>query len=71
MLHTALKPGGTLIIIEYDTDTPVPRWVPYPLSYHSATQLFSPADWTRLQKGNTRPSAYGRANLYNAFTTKK
>jgi len=70
LLHSTLKPGGTLIIIEYDTDTPVPRWVPYPLSYASATRLFAPPHWTSLQKGNTRPSAYGRANLYAAFTTK-
>ncbi|HVU95396.1 MAG TPA: class I SAM-dependent methyltransferase [Puia sp.] len=71
MLHTALQPGAVLILIEYDTDTPVPRWVPYPLSYTSASRLLSPPDWTPLQKGNTRPSAYGRANLYCAFTTKK
>lgn len=71
MLHAALKPGGTLIVVEYDTDTPVPRWVPYPISYASANRLFAPSAWTQLQKGNTRPSAYGRANLYCTFTTKE
>ena len=71
MLHATLKPGGNVILVEYDTDTPVPRWVPYPLSYAFATRLFTQRYWTPLQKGNTRPSAYGRANLYVAFTTTK
>jgi len=70
MLHTALKPGGILLIVEYDTDTPVPRWVPFPLSFPAAARLFAPPLWTPLQKGNTRPSTFGRSNLYTAITRK-
>jgi trans-aconitate methyltransferase len=70
MLHNILKPGGLLTLVEYDTDTPVPRWVPHPLSYKAATRLFTLPHWTQLQKGNTRTSAFGRSNLYAAITHK-
>jgi SAM-dependent methyltransferase len=70
LLHSILKPGGILCLIEYDTDSPVPRWVPYPLSFNSASRLFVPPKWAELQKGNTRPSAFGRTYLYLAITQK-
>jgi ubiquinone/menaquinone biosynthesis C-methylase UbiE len=69
-LHAALKPGGLFLLVEYDTDTPVPRWVPYPLSFISATRLFTSPHWHPPQKGHTRPSAFGRSMLYLAFTAK-
>ena len=67
-LHAALKPGGALIIIEYNTDIPLPRWVPYPLSFTTASHLLAPPLWLNLQKGNERPSAFGRSTLYCAYT---
>jgi ubiquinone/menaquinone biosynthesis C-methylase UbiE len=70
-LHATLKPGGIFIIVEYDTDIPIPRWVPYPISFSTATRLFTPPLWQSLKKANTHPSAFGRANLYVAFTAKK
>jgi SAM-dependent methyltransferase len=70
MLHATLKPGGILVLVEYDTDTPVPHWVPYPLSFPAAARLFTPPHWTPPQRGNTRPSAYGRGHLYTALTQK-
>jgi len=68
-LHAALKPGGIFLLVEYDTDTPVPRWVPYPLSFVTATRLFTPPCWQSLQKGNQRPSAFGRSTIFSAYTT--
>lgn len=68
-LHTALKPGGIFLLVEYDTDIPLPRWVPYPLSFTTATHLFAPPHWQTLQKANERPSAFGRSTLYTAYTT--
>ncbi|GGB22958.1 class I SAM-dependent methyltransferase [Puia dinghuensis] len=67
-LHSALRPGGIFLLVEYDSDTPVPLWVPYPLSFTAAPRLFSPPRWTPIQKGNTRPSTFGRGQLYSALT---
>jgi ubiquinone/menaquinone biosynthesis C-methylase UbiE len=67
-LHSALKPGGALILIEYDTDISVSRWVPYPLSFATASRLIAPPAWKPLHRGNQHGSVFGRANLYCAFT---
>ncbi|HXB08037.1 MAG TPA: class I SAM-dependent methyltransferase [Puia sp.] len=69
-LHASLKPGGLFLLVEYDTDIPLPRWVPYPISFTAASHLFTPPHWQTLQKSTERPSAFGRSNLYCAFTTK-
>jgi SAM-dependent methyltransferase len=47
-----------LLLIEYDTDRPVARWVPYPLSFITATRLLQSTGWPRVQKLGTRPSKY-------------
>lgn len=70
-LRGVLSPGGALLLVEYDTDTPVSRWVPHPLSFAAATRLFAPPDWSRLQKLGERPSAFGRSNLYSMLTNIK
>ncbi|HVU56094.1 MAG TPA: class I SAM-dependent methyltransferase [Puia sp.] len=59
-----MRPDSPFIIVEYDTDTPVPTWVPYPVGYDSLTRLFK--DHT-IQKLGERPSTYGRANMYAAL----
>lgn len=63
-LKAALGPDGILVIVEYDTDTPVPVWVPYPLSFIRLQKLFSAAGYTHIEKTGERSSVYGRANLY-------
>lgn len=70
-LRGALRPGGALLLVEYDTDIAVPRWVPYPLSFAAATRLFAPPDWSPLQKLGERPSAFGRSKLYSMLTNIK
>jgi SAM-dependent methyltransferase len=62
-----LKPEGNFLIVEYDTDKPVPQWVPYPVSFRSLQTLFSNAGFSSVEKLGERPSAYGRANMYAAF----
>ncbi|MES1161417.1 MAG: class I SAM-dependent methyltransferase [Bacteroidota bacterium] len=62
-----LLPAVSFLIVEYDTDTPVPTWVPYPLSFSSLTALFTQAGYRSIQKIGQRPSAYGRANMYAAL----
>lgn len=66
-INFALKPGGSLLIVEYDTDQPVPTWVPYPLSYKSLQQFFESQGYTSITKLQTHPSLYGRANIYAAL----
>lgn len=57
-----MQPNAPFLIVEYDTDQPVPRWVPNPVSYASLAKLFP-----HVQKLGERPSAYGRANIYAAI----
>jgi SAM-dependent methyltransferase len=69
-LHGA--PGSTgrpsiLLLIEYDIDVPVARWVPYPLSFASATRALRSAGWPHIQKLGAHPSAFGRSDLYAAL----
>ena len=58
---------ASLLIVEYDTDTPVPIWVPYPLSFSSLAKLFTGAGYTSVLKLNEHPSIYGRAHMYAAL----
>lgn len=62
-----IKHAPALLLIEYDTDRPVPRWVPYPLSFASASTLFATAGRPHIVKLSTHPSAFGRADLYAAL----
>lgn len=62
----ATRPGA-LLLVEYDTDIPVARWVPYPLSFTNATHLLQSTHWPRIQKLGTQPSAFGRTELYAAL----
>ena len=55
---------GALLLVEYDTDRPTPHWVPYPLSFASASKLLPATGWPNLQKLASRPSAFGRSELY-------
>ena len=63
---TRLKTNA-LLLIEYDIDLPVARWVPYPLSYHKALNLLSTTGWPKVQKLGTQPSAFGNSELYAAL----
>jgi SAM-dependent methyltransferase len=62
----ATRPG-VLLLVEYDTDVPVARWVPYPLSFTRAAALLKSSGWSRVQKLGTYPSAFGRTELYAAL----
>jgi len=68
-MKTYLKPGGIFLLVEYDTDTPVANWVPYPVSFLTTTKLFGSAGY-RVKKLRERPSLYGRANMYSALVEK-
>lgn len=43
-----LKPHATLLIVEYDMDSPNP-WVPYPVSYDRLKKLFADCGFTSVK----------------------
>lgn len=66
-LSGVLKPNGRFLIVEYDTDTPVQHWVPYPVSFQSLVKLFEDAGYKTVRKLGERPSVFGRAEMYAAL----
>ena len=65
-----LQPEGCFIIIEYDTDRPVPTWVPYPVSFQSLAKLLAIAGFTSAVRIGQRPSRYNRGTMYCALIKK-
>lgn len=66
-LNSRLLPSGVLLLVEYDTDVPVSRWVPYPLSFRAAQDLLSRAGFTGVERISGKPSLFGRAPLYSVI----
>jgi len=64
-LFRALKPEGSLLIVEYDTDVPN-NWVPYPVSFDSLRKLVGPTGFGVPRRLETIPSLYNRASIYSA-----
>ena len=65
-LQKHLQPTAPFLIVEYDTDRPVTTWVPYPLSFLSLQKLFHTAGYGRIEKTGSRPSLFGRGDMYAA-----
>lgn len=65
-LKAALKPNGTLLLVEYDTDTPN-HWVPYPASFSSLKRILLEAGFKNVHRLQEQPSIYGKANLYASW----
>ena len=65
-VKAALKPNGTLLLVEYDTDTPN-HWVPYPASFSSLKRLLLESGFKNVHRLQEQPSIYGKANLYAAW----
>ncbi|HZE85474.1 MAG TPA: class I SAM-dependent methyltransferase [Puia sp.] len=66
-LKHRLNAGASFLIVEYDSDRPVPSWVPYPVSFASLQQLFRDAGYSRIRKLATHPSIYHSGEMYAAF----
>lgn len=62
-----LKPSGQFLIVEYDTDIPVPTWVPYPCSFQTLSNMFRAEGFSAVQRLAGRPSLFRRAELYAAL----
>lgn len=68
-IKAQLLPGGAFLLVEYDTQRGNP-WVPYPLNFAAAVDLFDEAGFQSIGKLNERPSLYNRANIYSALFLK-
>lgn len=62
-----LKPGGAFILIEYETRTPRPPWVPYPLPFSMFREIALECWLTEPEKLAELPSRYGHKHIYSAL----
>ena len=58
-----LKKDGKLILIEYDTSESN-TWVPYPITYEKATQMFKAAGFTSVTKIGEMNSSIRKENIF-------
>lgn len=68
LVRDALKPGGTLIVVEYNTDQGNP-WVPHPFSYPTWQALAQAAGLAHTRLLATRPSRF-LGQIYAAASTR-
>jgi len=61
-----LRPGGSLVIVEYGADRGNP-WVPHPFSYATWERLAAEAGFERTRLLKTIPSRY-LGSLYSAVS---
>jgi ubiquinone/menaquinone biosynthesis C-methylase UbiE len=66
LLRSYLKPGGRLILVEYDSDRGNP-WVPHPLSYPTWERLSLEAGFSQTRLLARRPSSVLGA-IYSALS---
>ena len=65
---TSLKRGGTFILIEYETDTPLIPWVPNPVSFRKFIELCEKLDLSKPTMMTKRKSLYNDGDMYVATT---
>ncbi|MGB3078068.1 MAG: class I SAM-dependent methyltransferase [Saprospiraceae bacterium] len=65
---TSFKPGGTFIVIEYDTDKPNPPWVPNPVSFNRFRELCKHAGLKEPVVIGRRHSIYQDGEMYAVIT---
>ncbi|MBK8506451.1 MAG: class I SAM-dependent methyltransferase [Saprospiraceae bacterium] len=64
-----LKPGGTLLVVEYDHDM-ADQWVPYPLPLPYFERLASKIGLSLPEEIGRQKSIYGNQDLYAAYCHK-
>jgi ubiquinone/menaquinone biosynthesis C-methylase UbiE len=62
-LSAHLKPGGQLIVVEYDTDY-ANEWVPYPVTYKKLQGWLLAAGYESVQKIGEMNSIYRQHKIY-------
>lgn len=65
-----LTEDACFLMVEYDTDIPVFKWVPYPVNFSSLVMLFKEFGFSSGRKLGERASAYRRGNMYAVLFSK-
>jgi len=65
-VHEMLRPGGSLIVVEYESDRGNP-WVPHPFSYKRWVEMAAIAGFERTRLIGTVPSRF-LGSMYSAVT---
>ncbi len=68
-VHSLLKPGGTLLLVEYDADMGN-MWVPYPFSFQTWRKLATQAGFSEPRLLATRASNF-LEGFYSALASKQ
>ena len=67
-VHSMLRPGGTLIVVEYETDRGNP-WVPHPFSFATWTGMAASAGFEQTRLLHRHPSRHF-GSMYSAASIK-
>lgn len=65
-LKKILKPGASILVIEYDT-LESNRWVPYPVNFSTLQRLAREAGFPGVVRLAEHPSIYHKASIYSAL----
>lgn len=65
-VRSLLKPGGRIIIVEYDTDQ-ANQWVPWPVSCKNLQKIITENRLGSMQKLATENSMYQSGGIYSAL----
>lgn len=68
---TCLKPGGRLLMIEYETEQALTPWIPYPLPFRKYREVAIAAGLEEPVEVGQIPSNYGHNHIYLATAIKK
>ncbi|WP_170110442.1 class I SAM-dependent methyltransferase [Flavilitoribacter nigricans] len=61
-----LKPGGRLLMIEYETERPLQPWIPYPIPFQRFREMAASVGLQEVRQEGQIPSAYGHDHIYLA-----
>jgi len=64
-----LQPGGLFLLIEYELEI-ANRWVPYPINFEKARELFYGIGFSSFEYLNEIPSVYDNHKMYAALAQK-
>lgn len=69
-LHAQLRPGGRLLVVEYEQIVPIP-WIPHPLPFARLVELAPEAGFQPPTRVGTRRSPSSGRVLYAAVTVSR